>query len=331
MSAKKASTFEFRKLLPEDAPVVSERLAETFPSLSREQWNDLLEHRWPWRLPDLGTIALKGDEIVGYAGVLESSRVVGGKEVRYCTFSSWWIDPSVRSGGVALRMARHAFGARNDSVCTLLTLPVGLRGFWTRQGFVPFETERRVYPWVMLTPALGSRGLRKLPVGEFPEGLGPEARRILSDHFPLRCRTAVFEADGAFCGVVTRRRMVELPERGLVRYTSKLRVKTPGTGWRLHVGRARDLLGGRVPCAEVFYVSDRAFFKRHFRAIARRLCRDQGAVALLGDARRLGMDPKHGIPVPTEYFVRAPKGVPNDEVDALYSEFFVLPLGHDSR
>lgn len=335
MGSPSASEVTYRRVRPDDADYLADQLAITFPDASIEQYRTLFDLGASWRLPDLGTVVMHGDRIVGYVGNFESRRLIGGQEVIFSNVGTWWVDAELRGGKIGRAMVPQFFAEHPNSITTFLTLPQGMRKFWSRFGLVPFEQNRRVYPWVMMRPPSVRRGARKLTTGELPEALPQEARRILTDHEPLRCQVAVFEAQGRYCGVVTRRRTVTLPAERWSRVAAALghRLRPAGEkrGWRMRFDRVADLLSGTIPCAEVFYASDRTFFRDHFPSIARTLCRDQRAIALLADAERIGMDPQQGIPIASEYFFHGTPTVPISELDALYSEFFVLPLGQESR
>ena len=333
--AEPSSTITFRPVTVHDATFLSERLAETFTNATPAQWRTLFKRHWEGGTDDLGTVALLEERIVGFFGVIPSVRPDSDGVTDRRNFTAWWIDPTVRGHGIGRKLVHRMFAERPDALCSFLTLPDSMMDFWRTQPVVPFDLQRRAHPWVRLQGTLRSASVRVLPRGEIPASMPAAARRILLDHLPLRGQTTVFEADGGFCGVITRRRSMQVPFGGALAWlpsmAKRLRPDGDKRGMKIWVDRACDVASGIGPYAEVFYVSDKDLFRRHFHGIANRLCRDQRAYGVLGDADRLGLPRTQGVPVPSQYFYLQREGSSPADLDALYSEFFLLPLGDESR
>ncbi len=326
-----------RDATPADSDFICQKLAETFTTATAEQRKVHFDVPWPTPAGgrDYGVVAHVGDRIVGFGGLFASERRIAGRLVRVLNYSSWWIDPELRGAGIGRKLIEGIFAPRTSSVITLLTLPASMLDFWLRQGVQRFEHERRAYPFPMLRPAAWRGGVTVLPRGTYPDALGHETIRILKDHEPLRCQALVLERRGQFCGVITRRRSIRVPAvhwPGPARWLGeRLAVADTASAIRLFRARVSDLLLGQLQCAEVFFVSNPTFFRDHFWNVGSLLARRQRAVALLGDATRLGVPAAWGLPADADYWTWRPSPVPDDQIDALYSEFFVLPIGQESR
>lgn len=324
----------FREARAEDADFICERLASTFTDQSADDWRALFRTHWADAGDDHGTVAVVEGRVVAFLGAICSTRLVDGRRVPVCNLTSWWVDPSTRGTGIGGQLVARYLAARRDRVITLLTLPPSMMEFWRRQGIVPMERSRRLIlagQWLSVAPA---RDLVERPLDEAEGALGADARRILRDHASLRCRVTTFAAGGRTCGVITRRRSVRAPLPRWYSGFADLIRPSPGAGassrLRLLVDRVRDLASGTFPCAEVLYVSDPDFMREWFPAVARRLCRAQRALGIVGDAERIGLSSRLGWTLPDEYWV-IPSREAGADTDALYSELFILPLGEESR
>jgi hypothetical protein len=332
-----AADISIRYATPDDAEYVCRKLAETFTNATEAERHRHFEVPWvhPAAGYDFGIIAEYDTRIVGFCSVFSSDRLIDDRRVLFYNLSSWWVDKEFRGAGVAKVMLSRYLEPRTHAVNTLLTTPESKRGFWGRQPVRAFEHARRVYPFPSARIDAWRARPRLLPLGTYPSALGDEAIRILRDHEGLRCQVSVFEFAGRHCGVITRRRSLRIPAEhwpGVASAGGRL-VAPRGKGSPLHRVRARlaDILNGELPCAEIFFVSDREFFREHFWSLGQQLAHRQRAVAVLGDADRLGVPHSWGRPVPSDYFVWQPCPVPDEQVDCLYSEFFVLPIGQESR
>lgn len=337
MDVGRSNEVVIRDATPDDADFVCQRLAETFTNATAAERRVHFEPPWP--APpggrDLGVVAEIGDRIVGFGGLFASHRIIDGRAMRVLNYSSWWIDPQFRGAGIGRKLIDGIFRPRESAVITLLTLPDTMREFWQKQPVQLFEHARRVYPFPMLRPAAWWGGVRVLQRGEYPASLGDEAIRVLRDHEGLRCQVIVVEHRGEHCAFITRRRSISVPASQWPRLPAAIgrliAPRGPSSGVRLMLARIADLLVGELPCAEIFFVSHPKVFRRAFAATAAVLARRQRAVALIGDADRLGVPRAWGRPVPAEYWSWRPCPVPDAAVDGLYSEFFVLPVGQESR
>jgi GNAT superfamily N-acetyltransferase len=326
-----------RDATPADADFVCAKLAETFTNATAAQRR--VHFDVPWPPPpggrDYGVVAQIGERIVGFGGLFASHRVIGGRTVRVLNYSSWWIDPEYRGAGIGRKLIDGIFRPRESSIITLLTLPETMREFWQNQPVRTFERARRVYPFPVLRASVRRDTVRVLPRGEYPAALGEEAIRVLGDHEGLRCQVSVVEYRGAYCAFITRRRTVSVPADEWPRLPAALgRLIAPRRSvgpLQLQLSRVADVLAGVLPCAEIFFVSHPDVFREGFGSIGALLARRQRAVALVGDADRLGLPHSWGRAVPPDYASWRPCPVPDVHVDGLYSEFFVLPVGQESR
>jgi hypothetical protein len=145
------------------------------------------------------------------------------------------------------------------------------------------------------------------------------------------CRPWVFRTDDQdeACLLVSRRRTVEASGvpgyRELMGRFGCLKPGSNRSGLQLQLDRLRDLLAGKIPCAEVLYASHPERLQAAFGTVARRLCSEHRAIGLVADERRLGLPPDPTRHNAGHYYC-IPNGGPVDEFDALYAEFLLMRM-----
>lgn len=307
-------------------------LASTFPATPRSHWHRLFSYPWlpDHKKPDYGTVAELDGLIVGFLGAMYAQRFWGGEPTLCCHMIGWWVAPEVRGSGIGGRLVGAYLEARRRMPIMLLTLRPDHMEFWLQQGVVPFDERRRVLFRPLIQWGPGNSGwLSAEEVERGASTLSDKDLQIWRDHRHLKCQTHVLSTPKGQCLIVSRKRTVTasgLPGyRFLMKRHPTLRPGANSSGIRLQLDRLRDLLAGRIPCAEVLYVSDKALAREYLGPVCRKLCRAQRTLAVLADERRLDLpeDPLNRNP---GHYYTIPNGTPISWLDALYAEFLLLDM-----
>lgn len=323
----------FRPATRADEAFLVDALAKTFPATPREHWPRLFSYPWleEGKKPDFGTVAESGGDIVGFLGAMYAQRVWSGDPTLCCHVIGWWVDPTHRGAGIGSRLVDAYLEARRHMPILLLTLRPDHMGFWGKQGVQPFDERRRILFEPLLRRAPDSlRWHTPEDVERGVAGLGPEDLRVWRDHRALKCHADVFSVDGeGSCLVVSRRRTVTTSGvpgyRWLMERVPGLKPGSDATGLRLQLDRARDLLSGQIPCAEILYVSHKSLARRWLGPVARKICKANRALAVVADERRLDLPERPRLRNPGHYYA-IPNGTSLDTMDALYAEFLLLDM-----
>lgn len=323
----------FRPATRADEAFLVDALSTTFTATPREHWPRMFSYPWleEEEKPDFGTVAESDGEIVGFLGAMYARRRSEHGSGLCCHVIGWWVDPTRRGAGIGSRLVDAYLETRSHLPVVVLTLRPDHMGFWTKQGIQPFDERRRILfrplaqkasnPVTWLTPDEVARGV---------EGLAEDDHRIWRDHRDLKCHAQVMSVPGEGpCLIVSRRRTVTTSGvpgyRWLMERIPGLKPGSDATGLRLQLDRARDLLSGQIPCAEVLYVSDKEMARRWLGPVARKVCKANRALAVLADERRLDLPPRPELRNPGHYYA-FPNGTSLDDLDALYAEFLLLDM-----
>ena len=331
-TALEAERFVICGATPADKDYVCDRLADTFPATPRDQWEHLFDYPWRDAAQDCGVALELGGRVVGFLGCIHSHRVVDGTRHDVANMIGWWVDPTLRGDGLGRRVADAWMTRYADRTATMLTFRYDHMAFWSRYGIRQFETDRRAYvlrPWWLLHGALP-----EVPASHVtPDLVGIEPYRRYRDHLGLRCRSEVLLLDGEAVVLISRRRDTELPTpawlahlRARHAFVDRLFAPRSGMhGLRLQLQRLLDVTAGRLPMAEVLYVSQPALMARFLPRITAHLARRHRAAGVLASASRIGDPSVAGRHVPSHYWERTL--VPNAPTpDALYCEFLLMAM-----
>src|SRR6202008_2560273 len=66
----------------------------------KERWRRLLDYPWRPADADLGRVAVDGDRVVGFLGLVYVDRPIGGRIERFCNICAWYLLKSHRGQGI---------------------------------------------------------------------------------------------------------------------------------------------------------------------------------------------------------------------------------------
>jgi len=273
------------------------------PYLTREDYQGLFRRQWESAEDWHGFVLVDNSTIVGFLGLVHSTRLIRGTERRFCNLSHWIVKTEFRG-------ARKNVDAIPPGLLLILeamTLPeCTLTSFTPTKAVTPIyerllwtELDHRCHV-ILALPYLGvprSRGRLIYSRNEISARLRGEERKIFRDHEQYKCGHIYIEDGGSGCYVVFTRVMRK-----------------------------------RLPFVLVHYIGNVPIFMRNIGRIRYGLCLRQRAIGLLVDERFLRGGRIFGsfIYEGEKRFFRttgaldSANGITRDDVDSLYSEYIVV-------
>ena len=165
----------------------------------KERWRRLLDYPWRPADADLGRVAVDGDRIVGFLGLVYADRPIGGRIERFCNICAWYLLKSHRGQGVGQEIQFSAV-ADPRMTYTIMTATVATgRAFESHSGFQVLDDKR-----YLLRRDAGAR--RTIELIDDPDRiaplLAPDDRIILEQHRPYNVRHLLARAGGEACYIV---------------------------------------------------------------------------------------------------------------------------------
>lgn len=259
-----------------------------------ERWRRLFAYPWLDPKPDLGRVAVEGDRVVGYVGMVHADRDIGGGRQRIVNICAWFLDKEFRGRGLGHALMAEATADAGASY-TILTSSSKTRRILDAVGYRELDAERRVW-----RRRRGTGPTRAITLVEDPARIMAEvdaaSRRLLRDHQGMPVRPMLIGADGRTCLLV---------------FSVKLK-------------------GDDVTYWDLLHVGDRGFFGAHAQDLADTILRENEKAVLAADLRFVDPSAQDGererFAVPR--FVKTTRLRP-EEIDNLYSEIQLLDLKLD--
>ncbi len=170
--------------------------------ISRERWRSLLDY--PWRPPDAdrGCVAVDGDRVVGFLGLVYVDRSFAERTERFCNICAWYLLKDYRGRGIG-REIQNVSIANKDQNYTLVTATAGTDRAFRGAGFDVLDDKR-----YLLRRREGAA--RRLEWREGPdaiaESFSPQDRAILEHHRAFSLRHLLISAGGRSCYLVVQAR-----------------------------------------------------------------------------------------------------------------------------
>jgi predicted N-acetyltransferase YhbS len=261
--------------------------------IAPERWRRLFAYPWLAPKPDLGRVAVEGDRVVGYVGMVHADRDIGGRRERIVNICAWFLDKEFRGRGLGNALMAEAT-ADDRASYTILTSSSRTRKILDAVGYRELDTERRVWRRQGPGPA------RAIALVEDPARIMAEvdagSRRLLRDHQGMPVKPMLIGADGRICLLV---------------FSVKLK-------------------GDDIAYWDLLHVGDRALFSAHAQDLADTILRENEKSLLAADLRFVDPSMQDGererFAVPR--FFKSTRLRP-EEIDNLYSEIQLLDLKLD--
>lgn len=284
-------TATLRRAQPADIDAICTLLhTHMNPDFSVDRWRQLFSATWCAADPDIGIVAVDGEEIVGFHGHVCSSRPLGVRRERFVNFTSWYIRKEYRGQGLGREMLAMAT-ADPDTTYTVCSLSAKRIDFFKTLGLDVLETER--YLW-----RRDGRSYENLDVIRDIDQMilraNPQEVRVLEDHQGMAVTPVLISTKCTQCLLLL-----------------SIAKKQGGTYY------------------DVLYRSNPGLFTERAGDIAQALLPDDGAV-LAADKRFVEDDgPGAEVEaIPSPRFYKSNRVKPAD-VDLAYSEIVLLGLKLD--
>lgn len=170
--------------------------------ISRERWRTLLDY--PWRPPDAdrGCVAVDGERVVGFLGLVYADRPIAGRIERFCNICAWYLLKDYRGRGIGQEIQYASIADKRLSY-TLVTATAGTDLAFRGAGFQVADDER----YILRRRADPSSQLEYLEGPAAIEGLlPPEEGAILDDHRGYGLRHLLLSAAGRSCYLIVQAR-----------------------------------------------------------------------------------------------------------------------------
>jgi predicted N-acetyltransferase YhbS len=261
--------------------------------IAPERWRRLFAYSWLEPKPDLGRVAVEGDRVVGYVGMVHANRDIGGRRERIVNICAWFLDKEFRGRGLGHALMAEAT-ADDRASYTILTSSAKTRKILDAVGYRELDAERRVWRRRASGPAraiaLVEDAARVMAETDAP------SRRLLRHHQGMPVKPMLIGADGRICLLV---------------FSVKLK-------------------GDDVAYWDLLHVSDRALFSAHAQDLADTVLPENEKSVLAADLRFVDPSAHDGererFAVPR--FFKTTRLRP-EEIDNLYSEIQLLDLKLD--
>jgi GNAT superfamily N-acetyltransferase len=147
-------TAEIRPARPEDRESAVELLhTHMSAKIPRERWALLFDYSWrPSDAPDCGRILEEGGRMVGYLGATYVDREIGGRSVRICNMSSWYLLRPYRGQGYGRAMALDLTSDPDVTYTDLTATPQVHAMLLAHAGFEILDEAR----WILRRPPRGA-------------------------------------------------------------------------------------------------------------------------------------------------------------------------------
>jgi GNAT superfamily N-acetyltransferase len=255
--------------------------------IAKERWRLLLDY--PWRPPDAdrGCLAVDGERVVGFLGLVYSDRDIDGETHRFCNICAWYLLNDYRGLGIGQEIQRQSI-ADPRMTYTLVTATASTDRSFRGTGFAVLDDQR----YRLRRDAESGGGLKIFEGPEAVEELiTPAERLILGDHRAYNLRHVVFRAADQSCYLVLQNRKQ----------------------------------GADISYHQALYVGNPDFLGRHGQAMANLLLHPGKSLFAL-DRRFVPHPPgwPHE-PIPQARLYRSARLRP-EQIDNLYSEIALLDL-----
>jgi GNAT superfamily N-acetyltransferase len=255
--------------------------------IGKDRWRNLLDYPWRPADADRGRVAVDGDRVVGFLGLVYADRPMGGRTHRFCNICAWYLLKEYRGRGIG-RLIQLDSVADQGVTYTILTATEATGRAFGSSGFQVLDRERYI-----VRRAPGSGGnldvVENIPTIETL--LDPWERKIMRDHRPYNVRHLLFRSGGESCYLI-------------------IQVKRKGED---------------IDYFEVMHANDRRFLARHAKALANALLDSDRAVFAF-DKRFLDEPaPFESETMRLPRWFRSGT-VNRSEIDHLYSEIVLLDL-----
>jgi len=277
-------------------PVKKENFNEVYPlfeqiptpaPLAKERWRNLFNRQWDCQVEPLGYVLMNANEIAGYIGLITVERKIHEQRHRITGLTSWTVNKQY--GGHAIKLI-FPFIRDQERTLTCFTPAKSVDAVFRRFGFQELNAFLQVIPfWVM---PVGQKDYQiSFDIEQHRPILTKGDWQIYCDHRQFASEHFILKNGKTYCYVVAKR-----------------------------------ILKKRLPFLHIHYISDKEQFREGIQKFVAMICYRTKTLGLIIFDSYLGYKKVTGairIKMPDKPLFRSPT-LPAEDVDSLYSEFFVL-------
>lgn len=302
-----------RRAYPTDRELIVP-LLRTFPDtkFKAEDWNKLFEFHWDCEEDYIGYVLISDEKAVGFIGTTHSRRMIEGVSHKFCGLSSWIVDEAYRTSSLSMLML--LLSEHKDYTITNFT-PIPEADLIFRKLRWEY-LEDRVY-WLPGNRQF-SGNIRIESVTDATE-LSPEDRKVADAHLAFTKHVYKIRTDSEYTLLIGTEQQ----------YTASRFIRSK---WKTYPAKFIEMLSGRNPLSSVLHVlriqhcSNQAVLNYILPGFSAYI-RQQQLDGTVTDARFTGNKrPDGGYEGPIIKTMYKPCGVNPAQVDAIYTEVFIL--GH---
>jgi GNAT superfamily N-acetyltransferase len=158
--------------------------------ISPDRWRRLFDYPWRPSDADFGRVAVDGDRIVGFVGMVYADRPISGRPERIVNICAWYLDKEHRGLGIGAELMRRA---TDDATATytILTSSSKTLHILPSIGYRVLDDQRRVWR----RRRSGASAAVTIEGDPAPH-LRDSERRLLADHAGLPVTSVLVRASG---------------------------------------------------------------------------------------------------------------------------------------
>ncbi len=300
-----------RKAYPADVELALPLLRQfKHSSFTDKDWRKLFVLYWPCEEKHVGYLMLENEQTIGYMGTFFSERLVNGEKKKFCGLSSWIVDENYRQ----------------HSLLMLVTILNELKAY-TITNFTPIpeaDTIFRKLRWEYFEEGIwwvkAGGSTRNVRVEEVNEDnattLSDADRNIYNAHKQFKADHLLVTVNEQKIYVVLRTYTMSLH-----RFVTAKWITYPNALWHKLTGRS--LLHRPRQLHRLVYCSDYGSLNRVAAALTDHYGKknEQG---IFIDARFVSKQLPNSLYCPIIKLLYKPNGVAPQNIDALYTEAFIL-------
>ena len=256
--------------------------------ISREDFKKLFVKRWGADEEYFGYVLVDEGKIVGFLGYLFSRREIAKKTYPFCNLTSWNVLPAFRKYSMQLILP---ILKDQNYVITTFTARESTHLVLNKLGFEVMEDHVRIIPFFP-NVLFGNGNCRIIyDLVEIESKLSGKDLKLFQDHKDLNCLHVVVTLGDRYCYLIIKRAVRK-----------------------------------KIPFGFIHYISNFRIFPDILLRINASICFKMGVVGLMIYEKTL-----NGIKIFPSFKVKLPrpalfksKTLKKEEVDSLYSEYFLL-------
>jgi len=278
------------KIYQEDFENVYELIKSFFPLISKETWKRLFIYQWERPEDYYGYAIFDGDKAVGFIATIFSYRIIKGNKYNFCNLSTWVVKEEYRGKSIAIIFPLLKL---KDYTITVYSANQVASQIFKKCGFKLLSMARKFSASIQFRKSNLIRNCEVIYDGDAIKLLNDNELKIYNDHKDFKCRHLAILSNYGYSYLIIKRMVKKL--------------------YKLN-----------FPVADVYYISNKDIFCRHFDEVRINLGWKLKVLGFtISDTYLKGYYMPYLIRRPAEALYRSNILTPFD-IDPLYSELFIL-------